>query len=61
MTVALGLLKSLVENPVNDHVVILFQPAEEGPGGALPMREWLKLEQPELVPDQIFAFHIAPD
>ncbi|MDF2067237.1 N-acetyldiaminopimelate deacetylase [Bacillus sp. Cr_A10] len=61
MTVALGLLKSLVENPVNDHVVILFQPAEEGPGGALPMREWLKLEQPELVPDQIYAFHIAPE
>lgn len=61
MTVALGLLKSLVENTVNDHVVILFQPAEEGPGGALPMREWLKLEQPELVPDQIFAFHIAPE
>ena len=61
MTVSLGLLQSLVENPINDHVVILFQPAEEGPGGALPMREWLKQEQSELLPDQIFAFHIAPE
>lgn len=61
MTVALGLLQSLVENPINDHIVMLFQPAEEGPGGALPMREWLKQEQPELLPNQIFAFHIAPE
>ena len=42
MTVALGLLRKLVENPIKDHVIILFQPAEESPGGALPMREWLK-------------------
>ncbi|WP_144510731.1 N-acetyldiaminopimelate deacetylase [Bacillus sp. FJAT-22090] len=61
MTVALGLLRKLVENPINDHVVIIFQPAEEGPGGALPMREWLKSEHPELIPDKIFAFHIAPE
>lgn len=60
MTVALGLLRNLVENPIKDHVVILFQPAEESPGGALPMREWLKEEQPALIPDKIFAFHIAP-
>ncbi|GGA38927.1 N-acetyldiaminopimelate deacetylase [Psychrobacillus lasiicapitis] len=61
MTVALGLLRKLVDNPVNDHVVLIFQPAEEGPGGALPMREWLKQEYPELVPEQIYAFHIAPE
>lgn len=61
MTVALGLLRRLVENPINDHVVVIFQPAEEGPGGALPMREWLKSEHPELIPDEIFAFHIAPE
>jgi N-acetyldiaminopimelate deacetylase len=61
MTVALGLLRRIVDNPINDHVVIIFQPAEEGPGGALPMREWLKTEYPELVPDQIYAFHIAPE
>ncbi len=61
MTVALGLLRKLVDKPINDHIVIIFQPAEEGPGGALPMREWLKKEHPELVPDQIYAFHIAPE
>ena len=61
MTVALGLLRKLVENPIKDHVVILFQPAEESPGGALPMREWLKEDQPALMPDKIFAFHIAPE
>ncbi|MGB3100573.1 MAG: M20/M25/M40 family metallo-hydrolase, partial [Psychrobacillus psychrotolerans] len=61
MTVALGLLRKLVENPIKDHVVILFQPAEESPGGALPMREWLKKEQTALMPDKIFAFHVAPE
>lgn len=61
MTVALGLLRKLVENPLNDHVLLIFQPAEEGPGGAFPMKEWLKMEHPNLVPDQIFAFHIAPE
>ncbi|SFQ56467.1 N-acetyldiaminopimelate deacetylase [Psychrobacillus psychrotolerans] len=61
MTVALGLLRKLVENPIKDHVVILFQPAEESPGGALPMREWLKEEQTALMPDKIFAFHVAPE
>ena len=61
MTIALGLLKSLVENPINDDVVILFQPAEENPGGALPMREWLKTDHPNLIPDQIYAFHVAPE
>lgn len=61
MTIAIGLLRNFVENPINDHIVIIFQPAEEGPGGAFPMREWLKSEHPELIPDQIFAFHIAPE
>lgn len=61
MTVALGLLRQLNETPINDHMVFLFQPAEEGPGGALPMREWLKETHPELLPDVILAFHIAPE
>lgn len=61
MTVALGLLRTFTMNPINDHVVFLFQPAEEGPGGAFPMKEWLKKEHPKLMPDQIFAFHIAPE
>jgi len=61
MTVALGLLRKINENPIDDSMLFLFQPAEEGPGGALPMREWLKKEHPDLIPDVILAFHIAPE
>ncbi|MFC3038650.1 N-acetyldiaminopimelate deacetylase [Virgibacillus xinjiangensis] len=59
MTIALGVLKRVIDQPVADHVVFIFQPAEEGPGGALPMlhsevfRQWK--------PDVIFALHIAPE
>jgi N-acetyldiaminopimelate deacetylase len=31
MTVALGLLRLVNQTPINDHMVFLFQPAEEGP------------------------------
>jgi N-acetyldiaminopimelate deacetylase len=34
MTIALGALKQIIEDPPEDHVVFIFQPAEEGPGGA---------------------------
>ncbi|TAA72151.1 N-acetyldiaminopimelate deacetylase [Planococcus salinarum] len=61
MANALGLLEQLIGNPIQQDVLILFQPAEEGPGGALPFREWLKTERPDLWPDEIFAMHIAPE
>ena len=61
MTVALGLLELLAKNQPKQHVVIYFQPAEEGPGGAEPMLAWLKEERPDLIVDQIFALHIAPE
>ena len=61
MTVALGLLEKIVDKPINDNLVFLFQPAEESPGGALPMLRWLREEHPELVPDKIFAYHVAPE
>lgn len=61
MTIAIGLLQKLIEKPIQDDVVILFQPAEEGPGGALPFREWLKSEKPDFLPDMISALHIAPE
>ncbi|TCP30543.1 N-acetyldiaminopimelate deacetylase [Scopulibacillus darangshiensis] len=59
MTIALGLLERLTTHPIKDDVIVIFQPAEEGPGGALPMlqsdafRAWK--------PDMIFALHIAPE
>ncbi|WP_164669187.1 N-acetyldiaminopimelate deacetylase [Virgibacillus doumboii] len=59
MTIALGSLKYMIEHPVTDHVVFVFQPAEEGPGGALPMID--SQEFMEWKPDVIFALHIAPE
>jgi len=59
MTIALGILTHFVENPVRDSLLFLFQPAEEGPGGAEPMlnskvaKEWK--------PDMITALHISPE
>ncbi|NWN96253.1 MAG: N-acetyldiaminopimelate deacetylase [Bacillus sp. (in: Bacteria)] len=59
MTVALGALSKLIEEPIDDDALFIFQPAEEGPGGARPMlgsdiiKEWW--------PDVIFALHIAPE
>jgi N-acetyldiaminopimelate deacetylase len=60
MAIALGVLTRIAEKPVDDDVLIIFQPAEEGPGGALPMLEYcdaLKLWRP----DVILGLHIAPD
>ncbi|ANU27820.1 N-acetyldiaminopimelate deacetylase [Planococcus versutus] len=61
MTIAIGLLHKLIDEPIKNDVVILFQPAEEGPGGALPFREWLKTNKPDFLPDCIYALHIAPE
>ncbi|MGM7720146.1 N-acetyldiaminopimelate deacetylase [Metabacillus sp. Hm71] len=59
MTIALGILGHFVEHPVQDDILFLFQPAEEGPGGAEPMlnsdiaKQWK--------PDIITALHISPE
>ncbi|MFT9597683.1 amidohydrolase, partial [Mesobacillus sp.] len=59
MTIALGLITYFVENPIDDHLLFIFQPAEEGPGGAEPM---LKTDiMQEWKPDLIIALHIAPE
>lgn len=59
MTIALGVLTNVVENRMNDDVVFLFQPAEEGPGGALPMIE--SIEFKDFTPDMFMALHVAPE
>lgn len=59
MAIGLGLVDRFAHHPLKDDLVFLFQPAEEGPGGALPM-----LGSDELggfTPDQIVALHIAPE
>lgn len=59
MSIALGVLTHFVHHPIKDDLLFIFQPAEEGPGGAEPMlkseimREWW--------PDMIMALHIAPE
>lgn len=61
MTIALGLVKAFATNQPVQNVIIYFQPAEEGPGGAEPMLNWIKSERPDLLPDEIYALHIAPE
>lgn len=60
MSIALGILTHFVEHPVKDDLLFVFQPAEEGPGGAKPM-----LEESEALakwmPEFIIALHIAPE
>lgn len=59
MTIALGSIQYFVENPPVDNLLFVFQPAEEGPGGALPMLQSDVFQA--WFPDIIFALHIAPE
>jgi len=59
MAIALGVLTAVVSQPVDDDVLIVFQPAEEGPGGAKPMME--SEEFRAWKPDLMMALHIAPE
>ncbi|MEH7308443.1 N-acetyldiaminopimelate deacetylase [Neobacillus drentensis] len=59
MSIALGVLTYFTENPIKDDLLFVFQPAEEGPGGAEPMLR--SEEMQEWKPDLIFALHIAPE
>lgn len=61
MTIALGLVERFTKEQPKQTMIIFFQPAEEGPGGAEPMLAWVKEQQPSLVPDYMFACHIAPE
>ncbi|RIW29500.1 N-acetyldiaminopimelate deacetylase [Bacillus salacetis] len=59
MSIALGILTHFVENPIEDDLLIIFQPAEEGPGGAKPMLESAIMKQWK--PDFIIGLHVAPE
>ncbi|MGH0596848.1 N-acetyldiaminopimelate deacetylase [Bacillus mycoides] len=58
-TIGLGLLTAAVRERIDDDLVFIFQPAEEGPGGALPMLESDELK--EWKPNMILGLHIAPE
>ncbi|WP_100404642.1 N-acetyldiaminopimelate deacetylase [Bacillus solitudinis] len=59
MTIAFGVLSYFSKTQPTDNLVFIFQPAEEGPGGAKPMIESEVLK--EWWPDEIIALHIAPE
>ncbi|MFB6497649.1 N-acetyldiaminopimelate deacetylase [Bacillus haynesii] len=59
MTIALGIIDHFVSHPVKQDLLFLFQPAEEGPGGAEPMLESDLFKKWE--PSMITALHIAPE
>lgn len=59
MSIALGILTHFVHHPVRDDLLFIFQPAEEGPGGAKPMLESGIMK--EWKPDLIMGLHIAPE
>lgn len=52
-------LLSIHRGMLRDHVVLLFQPAEESVGGAQRMIEAGALKDPDV--DRIYALHMAPD
>lgn len=59
MAIGLGVLTYFVHNQVKDDLIFIFQPAEEGPGGAQPLLASEEFQ--EWRPDAIFALHIAPE
>lgn len=59
MTIGLAVLHHVTDHPVKDDVLFVFQPAEEGPGGALPMLQSEEFQAWR--PDLILALHIAPE
>ncbi|PLT34371.1 N-acetyldiaminopimelate deacetylase [Bacillus sp. V5-8f] len=59
MSIALGVLTHFIQHPIDDNLLFIFQPAEEGPGGAEPMLETDIMK--EWKPDIITALHIAPE
>lgn len=59
MSIALGVLSYFIDHPIDDNLLFIFQPAEEGPGGAEPMMNSDVLN--EWSPDLILALHIAPE
>lgn len=59
MSITLGLLTYFAHHAVKDNLLFVFQPAEEGPGGALPMLQSEPFQRWK--PDELYALHIAPE
>ncbi|ODP29676.1 N-acetyldiaminopimelate deacetylase [Paenibacillus nuruki] len=59
MTIGLGVVTHFATTQMTDDLVVIFQPAEEGPGGAKPMLESAELA--DWMPDQMIGLHVAPE
>jgi N-acetyldiaminopimelate deacetylase len=59
MSIAIGLLQHFAASPAEHNLLFIFQPAEEGPGGAFTMRECEGFLRNK--PDMMIALHIAPE
>ncbi|PLS16507.1 N-acetyldiaminopimelate deacetylase [Bacillus sp. M6-12] len=59
MSIALGVLTHFAKQPAADNLLFIFQPAEEGPGGAEPLMKTDIMQKWK--PDMIVALHIAPE
>lgn len=61
MSILLGLVDYLNKNKdtLKDNIVFIFQPAEEGPGGALPLIKEGVLKDYNV--DEIYGLHIYPE
>jgi N-acetyldiaminopimelate deacetylase len=59
MTVALGLLEYILQYKQKNNNLILFQPAEEGPGGAREMYD--NVIEPKYKVNEFYAMHDSPE
>lgn len=59
MSIALGLVHTFSQEQPKENLLFIFQPAEEGPGGAEPMLDAAPFL--EWKPDEIYALHVAPE
>ncbi len=60
MAMMLGFAKWISENPseIQDNILLIFQPAEEGPGGAEPIVKKGYLKKYQV--DEIYGIHLYP-
>lgn len=59
MSIALGVITHFAMNQPQETILFIFQPAEEGPGGAKPMLESEYLNENR--PNMMMGLHIAPE
>ncbi|MFJ8244152.1 N-acetyldiaminopimelate deacetylase [Peribacillus asahii] len=59
MSIGLGVLTHFAKHAIEDNLLFIFQPAEEGPGGAEPMMKSETMQKWK--PDMIVALHVAPE